>query len=271
MTNAVKKEIDNEVIKGHVYRSPIKLRKRKETNLDEEEALKNIKIDDTTVHIELHKESKLYQSWQNFKDNNPYVNKIFEWKIRYDESSNPFVRLSRIVTDKVTSVTSGLFEKNELSTTLTELCRIDPQFQQRQFLLDCENDIIPNILEAMARNDLEILRDWCYEGPYNIFRTQIEQLRAQKLSMNTQILDIDHVDVLSGKVVDDHGPVLFVTFQAQLITYAQDAHGAIVEGNPDKVYRANYIWALCRDPNELNPRAAWRLLECSMNMNEQFI
>ena len=30
--------------------------------------------------VELHKDSKWFSSWQNFKDNNPYVNKIFEMK-----------------------------------------------------------------------------------------------------------------------------------------------------------------------------------------------
>jgi import inner membrane translocase subunit TIM44 len=121
-------------------------------------------IDREATGVELHKDSRWYQSWQNFKDNNAYVNKIFDWKMKYDESDNPVVRASRLVTDKVSELFGGLFSKTELSEVLTEICKIDSNFDKNQFLKDCEQDIIPNILEAMIRGDLEILKDWCYEA-----------------------------------------------------------------------------------------------------------
>ena len=38
-----------------------------------------------------------------------------------------------------------------------------------------------------------------------------------------------------------------------------------------QVMRVNYAWVLCRDQTELDPRAAWRLLEISASSAEQFI
>ena len=35
--------------------------------------------------------------------------------------------------------------------------------------------------------------------------------------------------------------------------------------------RISYVWALCRDQTELDPRAAWRLLDLSASSQEQFI
>jgi len=35
--------------------------------------------------MELHKDSKFYESWENFKNNNTYVNKVLDWKVKYDE------------------------------------------------------------------------------------------------------------------------------------------------------------------------------------------
>jgi import inner membrane translocase subunit TIM44 len=84
--------------------------------------------------------------------------------MKYDESDNPVVRASRLITDKVSELFGGLFSKTELSEVLTEICKIDSNFDKNQFLKDCEQDIIPNILEAMIRGDLEILKDWCYEA-----------------------------------------------------------------------------------------------------------
>jgi len=84
--------------------------------------------------------------------------------MKYDESDNPLVRASRLVTDKVSELFGGLFSKTELSEVLTEICKTDPNFDKNQFLKDCEFDIIPNILEAMIRGELEILKDWCNEA-----------------------------------------------------------------------------------------------------------
>lgn len=43
-------------------------------------------------------------------------------------------------------------------------------------------------------------------------------------------------------------------------------------GSPqDKVLRMLYVWALCRDQDELNPYAAWRLLDISASSTEQVL
>lgn len=38
-----------------------------------------------------------------------------------------------------------------------------------------------------------------------------------------------------------------------------------------KVMRMMYVWALCRDQEELNPNAAWRLLDISASSTEQVL
>lgn len=88
-------------------------------------------------------------------------------KTKFDESDNPVVRASRLVTDKMTELFGGLFSKTELSEVLTEICKVDPNFDRHHFLKECEHEIIPNILESMLRGDLEILKDWCYEAVRN--------------------------------------------------------------------------------------------------------
>lgn len=73
-----------------------------------------------------------------------------------------------------------------------------------------------------------------------------------------------------GKVMDQ-GPVLVISFQSQQIMCVRDAKNTVVEGDPEKVMRVNYVWVLCRDPTELNPKAAWRLLDLSANSSEQLM
>lgn len=220
--------------------------------------------------VELHKDSRFYQSWQNFKENNPYVHKVMDWKLKYDESENPVIKASRLLTEKVSDIMGGLFQKTELSETLTEICKIDPSFDQKRFLKQCETDIIPNILEAMIRGDLDILKDWCHEGPFNLFSVPIKEAFKKGYRIESKILDIDNVDLVMGKVMDQ-GPVLIITFTSQQIMSVKDGNENVIEGDPDKVMRVAYVWVLCRDPSEPNPRSAWRLLDISASSNEQLV
>ncbi|EDW66596.1 mitochondrial import inner membrane translocase subunit TIM44 isoform X2 [Drosophila virilis] len=267
-TKLIKKEMNETSIENRVYCSPVRLRKR--VQVDMSDSTRVVEANTEALGLELHKDSKFYQSWENFKNNNTYVNKVLDWKVKYDESENPVIRASRLLTDKVSDVMGGLFSKTELSETMTELVKIDPNFDQKEFLYDCEKDIIPNVLEAIVRGDLEILKDWCFESTYNIIATPIMQAKKSGLYLDSKILDIENIELAMGKVMEQ-GPVLIITFQAQQIMCVRDQKAQVVEGNPDKVMRVHYVWVLCRDRNELNPKAAWRLMELSANSQEQFV
>ncbi|ENN80512.1 hypothetical protein HUJ04_005412 [Dendroctonus ponderosae] len=267
-TEAVKKEMDTTSMQGRVYVSPIKLRKRSETSAVQNE--KYYEPNAEVTGVELHKDSKFYQSWQNFKDNNPYVHKVMDWKLKFEESENPVIRASKVLTEEVTDVMGGLFQKTEFSETLTEICKIDNSFDTKRFLKQCETDIIPNILEAMTRGDLEVLKDWCHEGPYNLFSIPIQEAYKKGFKIESKILDIDNVDLVMGKVMDQ-GPVLMISFTSQQMMAVKDLEGNVVEGDLDKIMRVTYVWVLCRDITETDPRAAWRLLDLSASSNEQFV
>lgn len=271
MSNTAKivtKELDTNNIDGRVYTPLKKLRKRKEI-IDNDEKI--YKVNDDVTGIELHKDSKFYEQWKNFKNNNQYVDKLLDWKIKYEESDNPLIRVSRLLTDRVTNVVSGLFEKTKLSETLTEICKTNPNFDKTQFLHDCQTDIIPNILEAMIRGELDILKDWCHEAQYNAIAQPILQAKKIGYRLDSKILDIDNVDILMGEVMDGHGPVLMISFQTQQIMCVRDSKNNVIEGDPDKIMRIQHVWALSHDNSEMNPKAAWKLLELSSSATEQFV
>ncbi|CAG7837639.1 unnamed protein product [Allacma fusca] len=265
----MKDEIVESSYGDRIYRPPIKLRKRVEDSGKVEDQ-QIITPNEEAMGVELHKDSKFYQSWENFKDSNPYVNRMLDWKIKYEESDNPVFRASRAVTEKVSELFGGLFQRTELSEVLTEIMTLDPGFEKEKFLVYCEKEIIPNVLEAMCRQDAEILRDWCYDAAYAVMSHPIEACKQRGLKMDSKVLDISHVDLAMGRVLEQ-GPVLVVTFTAQMVSTVRDATGKVVEGDPEKVMRVNHAWVLCRDRAELNPQAAWRLLEFSASSSEQLL
>ncbi|XP_068196899.1 mitochondrial import inner membrane translocase subunit TIM44-like [Antennarius striatus] len=265
----MKKEIH--VADAGPYRAPSQLRKRSDFSSKGAESDSRVfEANEDAMGVVLHKDSKWFQQWKDFKDNNVVFNRFFEMKMKYDESDNALIRASRAVTDRVTDFLGGLFSKTEMSEVLTEIMKADPNFDKDSFLKQCEKDIIPNILEAMIRGELDVLKDWCYEATYSQLAHPIQQARALGLLFQSKVLDIDNIDLAMGKIMDQ-GPVLIITFQAQVVMVIRNPRGDIVEGDPGKVMRMMYVWALCRDQEELNPSAAWRLLDMSASSTEQIL
>uniref|UniRef100_A0AC34PZ97 Tim44-like domain-containing protein n=1 Tax=Panagrolaimus sp. JU765 TaxID=591449 RepID=A0AC34PZ97_9BILA len=211
--------------------------------------------------IELHKESKWYQGWKKFSEDNSYYNKLLDWKIRYDESDHLAVRMIRGITEKVTSAFSG---SNELSEVLTEIAKVDPSFDKVEWLKFCEKEVIPNILEAFIRGDLKVLEDWCHERAFVMLSTVVKEYQKSHFSTaDCKIIDISKVEMVTGKMMEQ-GPVLVITFQVYMVNVVKNADGKVIQGNSNKPVKVQHVWVMCRDMEEYNPATAWKLLELHM-------
>jgi import inner membrane translocase subunit TIM44 len=268
---SVKEEIDESSAysRGQLYKPPEKLRKRTEVNMNSSNE-KIIEPNADASGVVLHKDSQWFQSWQSFKDNNQFVHKLFDIKAKYEESDHLLARATRTFTDKLSELFGGVFSKTEMSEVLTEIVRMDPTFDKEEFIKQCRFDIIPNILESMVRGDLDVLQDWCYEAAFNVLATPIRQAQSAMYKLDNRVLDINHVDIVAGKMMEQ-GPVLVLSFTAQQIMAVRDATGRVVEGDPEKIVRIFYVWAFCRDQTILDPRAAWRLIDLSASPMEQWL
>lgn len=89
----------------------------------------------------------------------------------------------------------GMLSNTQMSDVLTEICKVDPSFDRDEFIKECEKDIVPNVLEAMIRGDIEVLKDWCSEAVYK----PIEELHKRVLQLGYQVdskvIDMSHVEV----------------------------------------------------------------------------
>ncbi|KAF7236377.1 Mitochondrial import inner membrane translocase subunit TIM44 [Varanus komodoensis] len=287
----VRKEIDESVLgQTGPYKRPERLRKRREFAGEQMKEERIFEANEEAMGVVLHKDSKWHQQWKEFKDNNVVFNRkwdlgrpfspwlpaecpggvpckeavpdapsalpgFFEMKMKYDASDNALIRASRAVTDKVTDFIGGLFSKTEMSEVLTEILRVDPNFDKDHFLKQCDDHWRPGHSQGLTYSQLAL---------------PIQQAKATGLQFHSRILDIDNVDLAMGKIMEQ-GPVLVITFQAQLVMVIKNQKGEVAEGDPEKVLRMLYVWALCRDPDELNPYAAWRLLDISASSTEQIL
>lgn len=251
------------------YQRPEQLRRR--THGKKESAVeKEYEANEDAQDIVMHKDSKWQQQWKDFRDNNPMVTGLFTLKTKYDESDNVAIRATRVVTDKLTDIFSDVFSQSEQAKVISEITKIDPLFNKDQFIKECEFEIIPTVLEAYLRGDIEILHDWCHEGSYNVLSTQIKHNDSIGLVNASKILDIREVELQLAKIMEQ-GPVLILTFQAQQVMLVKDKRGKIVEGAIDHIENVNYVWAMCRDQSIFDHRSAWRVLEFGIQQATPYV
>ena len=58
-------------------------------------------VNESELRMELHKDARWYAKWQDFKDTNPVMNKMFDLKNQYDESENPVIASTRYISEKI--------------------------------------------------------------------------------------------------------------------------------------------------------------------------
>lgn len=257
----VKKEIDDITLSdARLYKRPDILKKREEHAVDF--TTRVVEPNEEATGMVLTKESKFYARWKSFVDNNSYVNKLLEFKMRYEESDTRLARVSKFFTDKISDAVSAVLSHNNVSEVLTEIKKVDPNFDSQAFLRQIELEIIPNVLEASLSGNVEVLKDWCYERAYAQLSHLGTDCKRAGYILRYTILDVDNVQVEGGEM-GESGPVLAVVFRSQQVRYLETPQGKVVEGSPDQILLINHVWAICRDMDEMNPRAAWKILEAA--------
>lgn len=205
---------------------------------------KVFELNEEVLGVVLYKDFKWYQQWKDFKENNVVFNWFFEMKMKYDESDNVFIWVFWVFMDKVIDLLGGLFFKIEMLEVFMEIFWVDLVFDKDWFLKQCENDIIFNVLEVMIFGEFDIFKDWCYEVIYSQLVYFIQQVKVLGFQFYFCILDIDNVDLVMGKMMEQ-GLVLIIIFQVQLVMVVRNFKGEVVEGDLDKVLWMLYVWVFC--------------------------
>lgn len=82
------------------------------------------------TNVTLHKDSKLREQWNMFRDSSPLMQRLFTLRSSYHESENPLISTARSITDRV----AGFFAENETAMVIKRFREMDPTFQVEPFL-----------------------------------------------------------------------------------------------------------------------------------------
>lgn len=182
-------------------------------------------------------------------------------KDTYKESENPLISTARSITDRV----AGFFAENETAMVIKKFREIDPGFQLEPFLQEMREYILPEVLDAYVKGDVETLKLWLSAAQYQVYAALMQQYTTAGLRSDGRILDIRHVDILSARLLDPGEiPVFILTARTQEVhTYRNIKSGDLAAGMDDKVQQVTYAIGVTRIPEDVNnpETRGWRLIE----------
>ncbi|CAK7275215.1 protein translocase subunit [Sporothrix epigloea] len=213
------------------------------------------------TNVTLHKDAAWKEAWRGFKDSNKVVQGFFSMKDVYNESENPLISTARSITDRV----AGFFAENETAMVIKKLRQMDPTFQLEPFLRELREYILPEVLDAYVKGDVETLRLWLSEAQYSVYEALTKQYLQAGLKSDGRILDIRHVDILKARMLEPGEiPVFIITCRTQEVhVYRQVKSEELAAGMEDKVQLVTYAIGITRVPEDVSnaETRGWRLIE----------
>ena len=213
------------------------------------------------TNVTLHKDSAWNTGWKDFKDNNPAMQRLFGLGATYRESENPLISTARSVSDRI----AGFFAENETAMVIKKFREMDPSFQLEPFLTEMRTYILPEVLEAYVKGDVETLKLWLSAAQFQVYSALMHQYTTAGLQSDGQIVDIRNVDILSARILDPGEiPVFVLMARTQEVhVYRKKESGELAAGMEDKVQQVTYAIGVTRVPEEVaNPETrGWRLIE----------
>ncbi|WYZ42640.1 hypothetical protein EsH8_VI_000339 [Colletotrichum jinshuiense] len=213
------------------------------------------------TNVTLHKDAAWKEAWNEFKDSNKFAQGFFNAGKVYRESENPLIETARLVTDKI----GGFFAENETAQVIKKFRTMDPNFQTEPFLKELREYILPEVLDAYVKGDIETLKLWLSEAQYSVYEALTKQYLQAGLKSDGKILDIRHVDIVRARMLDPGEiPVFVITCRTQEVhVYRNAKSGELAAGMEDKVQLVTYAIGITRVPEDVsNPETrGWRLIE----------
>lgn len=213
------------------------------------------------TNITLHKDAAWKEAWNKFKEESKVGQSWKSWRSTYEESENPLISTARSITDTI----GGFFAPNEQAMVIKKFREIDPNFQMEPFLRDMREYILPEVLDAYVKGDVETLKLWLSAAQFQVYSALMEQYTKHGLKSDGKILDIRHVDILNAKLLEPGDiPVFIVTARTQEVhCYRNKKTGELAAGTEDRVQLVTYAIGVTRLPEEVSNKETrgWRMIE----------
>jgi len=220
--------------------------------------------------VVLHEDAISQEKWETLKAKNPLFRTMASLRQSFESSEHPIVSGMRSMSETV----SSWFDENEMAKVIRMMRVLDPGFQMDVFQRELREYIIPEVVDAYLSADKEALQTWCGEATFNVLWATIDQYLRQGLVSDSKVLDIRHVEITTGKLLENEIPVFVVTFATQeLLLFRNALTREIVIGAEDKVEQCHYAAVITRGESELDNEltGGWKIVEMARRSARSFL
>lgn len=225
---------------------------------------------DAGTNLTLHKDAKYKEVWRDWKDNSKVAQGFFTMGKVYQESDNAIISTARSITDRIT----GFFAENETAMVIKKFREMDPNFQMEPFLTEMREYILPEVLDAYVKGDVDVLKEWLSAAQFSVYAALMAQYKTAGLVSDGKIVDIRGVDVLNAKLLEPGEiPVFILTCRTQEVhVYKNAKTGELASGMDDKVQQVTYAIGVTRIPEDVNnpETRGWRLIELQKSARDYY-
>jgi len=152
-------------------------------------------------------------------------------------------------------------EDTDLAKRLTDILKLDPQFDPEQFLRGARQ-AYEMIVTAFAEGNRRTLRDLLSPDVLDSFSRAIAEREQQGQVIDQSFVGINKADILEAEVSPKGIASITVRFVSQLISATRDKSGAVIEGDDSRIKDVTDIWTFSRDISTKDARRNlnWKLV-----------
>lgn len=144
---------------------------------------------------------------------------------------------------------------SKLAQSLTEIQLQDSSFDPGTFLSGAKS-AYELIVNAFASDDKKALRPLLADEVFKNFSTAIDARKDRGEKVETTFIGIESSKV-SAAALTSRIAEITVKFVCELISATKNSEGAIIDGDPNQVFKVTDVWTFSRDVKSNDPN--WKL------------
>lgn len=157
--------------------------------------------------------------------------------------------------ERVSSIDEFAEPGSPLAQALTEIQLEDSSFDPGVFMSGAKA-AYEMIISAFAAGDKKTLKPLLSDEVFGSFAKVIETRASSKETVEQTFIGINSSKVdgaaLTGKIAE-----ITIKFVSELISVTKNSDGAVIQGDPNQVFKVTDIWTFSRDTKSSDPN--WRV------------
>lgn len=159
------------------------------------------------------------------------------------------------VAGKTSSIDEFAAPGSPLAQALTEIQLADTSFDPGNFMSGARA-AYEMIIGAFASGDKKALKPLLADEVYASFAAVADERSTRRETVDQTFIGIN-ASTISGAALTDRIAEVSIKFVSELISVTKNSDGAVIQGDPNHVFKVTDIWTFSRDTRSSDPN--WRV------------